>query len=85
MKVQTESINPVKTKLTVEVDADDFNKQFKAELQSISRKAAIPGFRKGKAPPEIVAKRYPHELDKRWQEGIANRAFQETMGCPGRV
>lgn len=46
--------------------------------RAVGREVVIPGFRKGKAPPELVSKRYPHELDKRWQEGIANAAFAES-------
>jgi trigger factor len=58
MKAQAESINPVKTKITIEVDADDFNKQLKTELQKIRQQAAIRGFRKGKAPIETVERLY---------------------------
>jgi len=50
----------------------------KKAAKSVGKEVVVPGFRKGKAPPEIVAKRYPHELDKRWQEAIANRCYQEA-------
>jgi trigger factor len=50
----------------------------KQAAKSVGKEVLIPGFRKGKAPPELVAKRYPHDLDKRWQEGIANLAFQQS-------
>lgn len=50
----------------------------KKAARSIGKEVVVPGFRKGKAPVEIVAKRYPHDLDKRWQEGIANAAFREA-------
>ena len=50
----------------------------KKAAKSVGKEVLVPGFRKGKAPPEIVAKRYPQELDKRWQEAIANRAYQES-------
>lgn len=49
----------------------------KQAAKSVGKEVMIPGFRKGKAPPELVAKRYPHDLDKRWQEGIANLSFQQ--------
>ncbi|NGX48238.1 MAG: Trigger factor [Chlamydiae bacterium] len=50
----------------------------KKAAKSVGKEVLIPGFRKGKAPPELVAKRYPHDLDKRWQEGIANIAYQQS-------
>ncbi len=46
--------------------------------KNVGKDVTVPGFRKGKAPAEIVSKRYPHELDKRWQEDIANIAYQEA-------
>ncbi|NGX59862.1 MAG: Trigger factor [Chlamydiae bacterium] len=50
----------------------------KKAAKSVGKEVVIPGFRKGKAPPELVAKRYPGELDKRWQEGIANASYRES-------
>jgi len=49
----------------------------KQAARSVGKEVVIPGFRKGKAPAELVAKRYPQDLDKRWQEGIANLSFQQ--------
>ena len=50
----------------------------KRAAKSVGKEVLIPGFRKGKAPPELVAKRYPQDLDKRWQEAIANSAYRES-------
>lgn len=50
----------------------------KEAARSVGKEVVIPGFRKGKAPPELVGKRYPHELDKRWQEAIANAAYRAS-------
>lgn len=47
-------------------------------VRDLGKDVQIPGFRKGKAPMEIVAKRNPEELDKKWQEGIANLSFKEA-------
>jgi trigger factor len=49
----------------------------KKATRVVGKNVIVPGFRKGKAPPEIVAKRYPHDLDRKWQEEIANGAYRE--------
>lgn len=62
-----------------EVDAQK-NLVFEARqkaTRSVGKDVVVPGFRKGKAPPEIVAKRHPQELDRRWQEEIANAAYRD--------
>ncbi|NGX45222.1 MAG: Trigger factor [Chlamydiae bacterium] len=49
----------------------------KKATRVVGKNVVVPGFRKGKAPPEIVAKRYPQDLDRKWQEEIANGAYRE--------
>lgn len=49
----------------------------KKAMREVGKDVTVPGFRKGKAPLEIVAKRFPHELDKRWQQAIADSSYRE--------
>lgn len=45
----------------------------------VSKEVTLPGFRKGKAPEALVFKNYPSQVDKKWQELIAEVAFQESQ------
>src|SRR5580704_14680134 len=49
----------------------------KKALKTVAKEITIPGFRKGKAPDELVLKNYPETVDKKWQEIIADLAFRE--------
>jgi trigger factor len=51
----------------------------KKAIRQLSKEVSIPGFRKGKAPDEMIIKKFPTDLDKVWQEEIANNAFRESM------
>jgi len=62
----------------VEVYRSICNDAYKTAAKKIGKEVAVPGFRKGKAPPEMVAKKYPHDLDRVWQEEIANHAYREA-------
>ena len=48
--------------LEIEVPADDVQKAFEAVTRSYAKRAAIPGFRKGKAPESVVSKRFADEI-----------------------
>jgi trigger factor len=50
----------------------------KKALREVGKDVVLPGFRKGKAPLEVVAKRFPQELDKRWQQIIADASYREA-------
>jgi trigger factor len=49
----------------------------KKAARLIAKEVTLHGFRKGKAPEEMIIKNYPKELDKEWQQQIANACFQE--------
>ncbi len=46
-------------------------------VRTVSKRVSFPGFRKGKAPFELVMKNYPKDVDKYWQQSIADLAFKE--------
>ncbi len=52
---------------------------YRNALKKVGKELAIPGFRKGHAPAELVAKRFAPELDKQWQEEIAKIAATEAQ------
>ncbi|MBS0620212.1 MAG: trigger factor [Verrucomicrobia bacterium] len=67
----------------VELDIEAFEPLVSAARQlaikAIAKEVTLPGFRKGKAPNELIVKNYPNELDKEWQQKIADAAFAEGL------
>ena len=61
----------------VEVMPPLVEEAYRNAIKMVGKEVSFPGFRKGKAPDEVVMKRYPHEIDKKWQDVIANTAFRE--------
>lgn len=51
----------------------------KKAARSIAKEVVLPGFRKGKAPEALIVKNFPKEVDKEWQQEIANESFQECL------
>jgi trigger factor len=51
----------------------------KKAAKLISKEVTLPGFRKGKAPEALVIKNFSKEVDKEWQQQIANETFSECQ------
>jgi trigger factor len=49
----------------------------KAAIKSIAKEVSIPGFRKGKAPADIIEGKFPRDVTQQWEKEFANKAFQE--------
>ena len=48
----------------------------KQAVKQVSKEISLPGFRKGRVPDELVIKNFPSDIDKQWQQQIANLTFQ---------
>ncbi|MBX3718652.1 MAG: trigger factor [Parachlamydiales bacterium] len=48
----------------------------KVAVKRIAKEVTLPGFRKGKAPDELVLKNYAPQIDKEWQQAIADMGFR---------
>jgi trigger factor len=51
-----------RTTLEIEIPAEEVEKAFTSVTRAYARRASIPGFRKGKAPESVVAKRFGDEI-----------------------
>ena len=58
----TKDESSTRTVLEIEVPAGDVEKAFGAVTRSYVKRAAIPGFRKGKAPESVVRQRFANEI-----------------------
>lgn len=48
-------------------------------IKHVGKEKVIAGFRKGKAPDEIIIRNYPADVDKAWQEQIVGFSLTECM------
>ncbi len=62
MSVQVEKLEKNMAKLTVEVSAEEVEKAIQAAYQKEKKKITLPGFRKGKAPRQLIEKMYGKEI-----------------------
>lgn len=62
MSVQVEKLEKNMAKLTVEVSAEKVEKAIQTVYQKAKKNINIPGFRKGKAPRQLIEKMYGKEV-----------------------
>lgn len=66
-------------KLEVKVSKDLVIDAHKRAIKEINKEIDLPGFRRGKAPEDLIIKQHPHEIDNRWRKLIADLAFIEAQ------
>ncbi len=75
MNVKTEDLGKNSFKITVEVEAEEFDKAYQQSYQKNKNRIQIQGFRKGKAPLALIEKVYGPEV---FYEDAADIVINET-------
>jgi trigger factor len=80
LKVTTEPLEPCQLRLTIDVDEDRTQQAMRRVARQISRQVNIPGFRKGKAPYELIVQRFGEETVRREAaEDVVEAVYREAM------
>ncbi len=72
MNTSTERINPSRVKISAEVGAEDVAKQLDRAARRLGGELRLPGFRKGKVPPQLVIQRVG-------REAVFEQALRESL------
>ena len=72
MKTTVETLDPVKVKLTVEVEPKRVKQAFDAAARELAKQVNVPGFRPGKAPRRLLEQRFG-------QGAIAQQAMENSL------
>lgn len=75
MSVKVENLEKSMAKITVEVDAADFEKAIKKAYDKDKNRFNIPGFRKGHAPLSMIEKMFGEQV---FYEDALNVVLDET-------
>src|SRR5262245_21936186 len=60
--VQIKDVGPCKKHLKVTVPRSEIDRQFEDSLGTFQRDAQVPGFRPGRAPKQLVVKRFKKQV-----------------------
>ncbi|MGA3268868.1 MAG: trigger factor [Verrucomicrobiota bacterium] len=79
MNVTVENLAPCRKLLRVEVDAQAVDAAFAAVTKDIQKQASLPGFRPGKAPRELVAKKYEADIKAETKRKLISESFRDAV------
>jgi trigger factor len=91
VKTTVEKLTPTRTKLTIAVTPDELKPSIEHAYSHIAEQVNIPGFRKGKVPPQLIDQRVGREevlnhavndgLDRFYRQAVQDEKIH-TLGRP---
>jgi trigger factor len=79
VNVTVENLAPCKKLVRVEVDAQAVDEAFKAMAKNFQKQAALPGFRPGKAPVDMVVKKYEKDIEDEVKRKLIGESYRDAM------
>lgn len=79
MNITVENLAPCRKLLRVELDAKAVDETFDAITKDYQKQASLPGFRPGKAPRDMVAKKYDAEIQGEAKRKLIGDAYRKAL------
>ncbi len=79
MNVQLNHVSSTRKSLVVTLDPSEVDAEHQAVVGEISKLARIPGFRPGKAPAAMVAKRFSKEIVEDFKQKVVAKAYRSAL------
>lgn len=79
MNVTVENLAPCKKLLRVELDAKAVDEAFAAMTKDFQKQASLPGFRPGKAPAHLVARKYGQDIQDEVKRKLIGDSYRKAV------
>lgn len=79
MQVSVENVGALERRLTISVDAAQIDEAVQKELQDLSRRVKIKGFRAGKVPMKVVEQHYGRNVRSQVLQDMMQSSFYEAI------
>jgi trigger factor len=79
VNVQLNIVSPTRKSLVVTLDPTEVDAEHQAVVGEIAKVARIPGFRPGKAPATMVAKRFSKEIADEFKQKVVAKAYRSAL------
>jgi len=79
VNVQLNNVSPTRKSLVVTLDPSEVDAEHQAVVGEIAKLARIPGFRPGKAPAAMVAKRFSKQIGDDFKQKVIAKAYRAGL------
>src|SRR6476620_6106596 len=79
MKVEVENQPQGITTLRIELPPDEVRKEWDGIANNYARYARIPGYRPGKAPRQVIEKKFRKEIQDEVTKALVSKSYQEAI------
>ena len=79
MNITVENLAPCKKLLRVELDAKSVDEIFDAITKDYQKQASLPGFRPGKAPRDLVIKKYEADIQSDAKRKLIGESYRKAL------
>jgi len=79
MKIEVENQTPGMTTLRIELAPEVVRKEWDAIASNYSRYARIPGYRPGKAPKQVIEKKFRKEIQDELTKALVSKSYHEAI------
>ncbi len=79
MNVQKNSLSATRQSLVVTLDASEVDAEYQGVVAEFVKQARIPGFRPGKAPAAMIAKRFAKEIGEEFKQKVVGKAYRSGL------
>lgn len=79
VNVQLNTVSATRKSIVVTLDPSEVDAEHQAVVGEIAKHARLPGFRPGKAPTAIVAKRFTKEIAEEFKQKVVAKAYRSAL------
>ena len=79
MNVQLNNLSDTRKSLVVTLDESEVDAVHQSVVAEFSKLARIPGFRPGKAPAAMVAKRFAKDINEEFKQKVLSKAYRDAL------
>jgi trigger factor len=79
MKTSVDAVSGVERKITVEIPAEEVDRRIEKEFAELRRMVPVRGFRKGKAPMEMVKRMFRDSVEAEVSEHLVKESLTEVV------